>query len=365
MAYEIDFIGINEETKDSDAIAIRWKEEDEYKIGIYDGGITKYGEKLKEHLEKYYYENDQEKKVIDFVICSHSDQDHVSGLKYILENFEVKVLYMNRPWLYVNDVFDKASDGRITKDSLERRLKKNYKYIAELEEIANEKDIEIKEAFQGEVIDDRFTVLSPTKKYYLELLVESTKTDLEEEEKQTVNNSILERYKAYMEYDMTLIESWKEEKLKDEVTTSAENEMSIVVLGEMDEESLLLTGDVGVRGLDMAIKYSEDIKRPIIDNVKFIQIPHHGGRHNIGPSILNRLVGNIVEKGETIDKKAFVSAGKNSDHPLQIVVNAFTRRGVKVYKTNGHIIHHHIDMPERKGWSTIQKLGFKEEVEEW
>lgn len=367
MAYEIDFIGINEETKDSDAIGIRWKEEGRYKVGVYDGGITKYGEKLKEHIEDYYFDKTDEKKVIDFVICSHSDQDHVSGLKCILENFDVKVLYMNRPWLYVDEVIEnaKAYDGRITKESLERRLKENYKYIAELEAIANDKGIEIKEAFQGEVIEERITILSPTKDFYLELLVESDKTALEEAEQRATNDSLGSKLKAVYEYVMSLLESWSDEKLKDNVTTSAENEMSVVVLGNMDEEDFLLTGDAGLRGLDMAINYSEEISNPIIDTVKFLQIPHHGGRHNVGPSILNRLVGNIVEEGETINKTAFVSAGKNSDHPLQIVVNAFTRRGVKVYKTDGHIIHHHKNMPERDGWTTIKKIDFKPEVEEW
>lgn len=114
MAYEIDFIGINEESKDADAIAFRWKDEKgNYKIGIYDGGIQTYGEELQKHLNQYYFDKNKENKIIDFVICSHSDLDHASGLKNILNNFKVKALYMNRPWLYVDDVFDKISDGRI------------------------------------------------------------------------------------------------------------------------------------------------------------------------------------------------------------------------------------------------------------
>ena len=144
MAYEIDFIGIKEESKDSDAIAFRWKEDDgDYKIGVYDGGIQAYGEALTDHLNNIYFSGNKDDKVIDFVICSHSDLDHTSGLKSILNNFDVKVLYMNRPWLYIDDVFDKISDGRITKESLVRRLKEKYKYIADLEELAEEKGIEI------------------------------------------------------------------------------------------------------------------------------------------------------------------------------------------------------------------------------
>lgn len=363
MAYEIDFIGIDEESKDSDAIAFRWKDENgNYKIGVYDGGIQAYGEKLQEHLNQYYFDKNETNKVIDFVICSHSDLDHASGLKTILNNFKVNALYMNRPWLYVDDVFDKVSDGRITKDSLQRRLKEKYKYVSELEDIANEKGIIIIETFQGKIIEDKLIVMSPTKDFYLDLLVESDKTPLVAVENASFVKGVFKKIGNYIK---NLFESWNEEKLREGVETTSENEMSIVILGNMEEESFLLTGDVGIRGLDLAITYSEDIEFPIIDNVMFLQIPHHGGRRNISPSILNRMVGEIVDEETTTGKTAFVSAGKNSDHPLQMVVNAFVRRGVKVYKNNGKIIHHHRNMPEREGWTSITKLNFDSYVEDW
>lgn len=43
-----------------------------------------------------------------------------------------------------------------------------------------------------------------------------------------------------------LIESWQDEKLREDVETTSENEMSVVVLGKMDEENFLLTGDAGI-----------------------------------------------------------------------------------------------------------------------
>jgi len=61
MAYEIDFIGI------------------ENIIGVYDGGLQACGEKLQENLHKYYFDDEQDDKIIDFVICSHSDLDHISS----------------------------------------------------------------------------------------------------------------------------------------------------------------------------------------------------------------------------------------------------------------------------------------------
>ena len=360
MAYELDFIGVNEETKDADSIGIRWKKDEEsYVVGVYDGGLKVYGEKLKEHMDKYYF-NDTEEKVIDFVMCSHSDQDHTSGIKEILESYDVEALYMNRPWIYVDEIFDKVNDGRITKESLKNRLREAYSYIADLEDIAIEKDIPIYEAFQGKVISNKLRILSPAKDFYLELLVESNKTPLQESA--SWKNTLKKTFDKIMN---ALIESWSDEKLRENVKTSEENEMSVVILGQMDEENFLLTGDAGLRALKNAIEYAESIFISIKDDVNFYQIPHHGGRHNISPSLLNSMVGEILDKDETNGKIAFASAGKNSDHPLQMVLNAFIRRGLKVYKTDGGLIHHHKNMPEREGWIKINKLNFNTKVEEW
>lgn len=368
MAYEIDFIGVGSDVKkDADAIAIRWRDEsDIYHIGIYDGGLQAHGEKMVEHINQYYFENENNIS-IDFVICSHSDADHTSGLKYVLENLDVKALYMNRPWLYVDDIIESVNieltDGRITPNSLTERLREKYKYICELEEIATEKEIPIYSVFQGDIIEERLTVLSPTREMYLQLMVESEKTPIKEVE---ATKKISESFigKAF-EYIKSLIETWKKEELKEGVSTSAENEMSVILLGRMTEENFLLTGDGGLRALGVANDYSQSIGISIRDTVRFIQVPHHGGRHNISPSMLNTLIGEIVEEGEEIKKVAFVSVAKDSDHPLQMVVNAFTRRGVKVYKTSGNIIHHHKNMPDRDGWTTLKKMEFSRNVEEW
>ena len=271
MAYEIDFIGVGDcVKKDADAIAIRWIDENDiYHIGIYDGGVQSHGEKLVEHIKKYYFD-EKNNESIDFVICSHSDSDHASGLKFVLENMDVKALYMNRPWLYVDDIIESGdielTDGRITPESLKERLRTKYKYIRDLENVAIEKEIPIYSIFQGDVIEDKLITLSPTKELYLKLLVESEKTPLKEVEG-TTNFSESFIGKTF-EYIKSLIETWKNEELKEEVTTSAENEMSVILLGEMAEENFLLTGDGGLRALDTALEYSENIEISIRDTVR-------------------------------------------------------------------------------------------------
>lgn len=290
--------------------------------------------------------------------------DHSSGLKYILEHYKVKKLYLNRPWLYIDELFPCIDDGRITKDSFEKRLKDSYNYIADLEDIANKKGIKIYEAFEGTSISEGMCILSPSKEFYLQLLKESQKTPLTGDS----TKSFESLFSKLKEYTKNLIESWTSEHLKEDVSTSAENEMSVICLGwdSNKKNYFLLTGDAGIRALSNAINFADNSDFSIKKKVNFIQIPHHGGRHNISPSLLNRLVGEIISEDTNQTKTGFCSVGKNSDHPLQMVVNAFTRRGVKVYKTNGASLCHHVDINfNRYGWSSAIKEEFNTNVEDW
>ena len=366
MKYELDFIGVNEETKDADAIGIHWVENDIHTIGVYDGGFSAHGNALKNIIEKFYFTED--KKDIDFVICSHSDQDHVTGLKNLLESNTIKTLYMNRPWQYIDELYEKVNDGRITKKSLEERLKKIYKYIEEIESLAVEKGVEIREAFEGTIINKKITVLHPSKDMYISLIVESNKTSFLEMSSQSktfaeiIAEAVAKTFKKVYNW---IKETWSEESLREDVNTSSENETSVVIVGDMTDEKFLLVGDAGITALNAANDYYSEKFGSIKNDVKIYQIPHHGGRHNVNSTILDKIVGDVVEQDKVIDKSAFVCSGKNSDHPLKMVTNAFVRRGVKVFVASGYTIHHHKGISSREGWSTSKKLEFSDKVEEW
>ncbi|MGN0149458.1 MAG: MBL fold metallo-hydrolase [Clostridia bacterium] len=366
MKYELDFIGIDEETKDADAIGIHWIENDAHTIGVYDGGFSVHGNALKNIIEKYYFTDD--KKDIDFIICSHSDQDHVNGLKVLLENNTVKKLYMNRPWLYIDELYEKVNDGRITKKSLEDRLKKTYKFIDDIEALAIEKGVEIKEVFEGTVINDKITVLHPSKDMYISLIVESNKTsflEMNSQSKTFIEIMAETVSKAIKKVYNWITESWNEESLREDVSTTLENETSVIIVGDMTDEKFLLVGDAGINALDAANNYYTGKFGSIKDDIKIYQIPHHGGRHNVNTTILNKIIGGVVEKDKIVDKTAFVCSGKNSDHPLKMVTNAFIRRGVKVFVASGHIINHYKGIPSREGWTSSKKIEFSDNVEEW
>ena len=167
--YEIDFLDV-ESKKSGDAIPIRYCISDVTRIHITDGGFQDTGDKIIEHVRKYY----EDPSTIDAVIVSHSDQDHTGGLCKVLETYDVTELWMLRPWLYAEELIDRFKRFSNV-ENLARRLKERYPTIAALEEIAEEKEIPIFEPFQGKKIGD-FIVLAPTKARYLDLVVESEKT---------------------------------------------------------------------------------------------------------------------------------------------------------------------------------------------
>ena len=359
MIYELEFLGLPQATQDSDAICFRYYHPyiKRFVVGVYDGGLKDYGEALKNHLNTYYF-NGVVNPVIDYVICSHPDQDHASGLIEILSNFRVNTLVMNRPWLYIDELFPKICDGRITKHSLEQRLRENFPYVNELEAIALKNGIHIQEGFQGYKIDENLTILSPSREFYLKLLAESPKTPLQEKE----NNPFSLTRRILKD----AFESWTDELIREDVETSAENESSIILLGDMGEEKFLLTGDGGIRALTAAADYAERQNICNLTEINVHQIPHHGGRHNVSPSILNRILGNIVPEGKYTNKIAIVSVAVDSDHPKKMVTNAYIRRGLKVYEARSKILrHHHGALPERKGWNSATPLKFNKQVEDW
>ena len=100
-------------------------------------------------------------------------------------------------------------------------------------------------------------------------------------------------------------------------------------------------------------------------SLDFIQVPHHGSKRNVGPSILDRLVGPKCNSDEHLST-AFVSAATNGEpkHPAKQVTNAFRRRGSYVFATQGQQICHSHGAPSRIGWSPLAPIAFYYEVEE-
>ena len=78
--FEIDFLDV-EAKKSGDAISIRYSLNGMTRIHVTDGGYQDTGEKLIEHINKYY----DSPSYIDAAVVTHPDGDHAGGLRKLFD----------------------------------------------------------------------------------------------------------------------------------------------------------------------------------------------------------------------------------------------------------------------------------------
>lgn len=361
MGYEIDFLQVGEESKGGDAIALRfgdlYGDREEQFVMVVDGGYKDNGEKLVAHIKTHY---GTEK--VDLVVCTHPDNDHINGLQIVLEELEVSELALHTPWLNSDEIHEFVKDGRRTEKGTENFLVKSLSSAQDLVDLAEEKDVVVWQPFAGQTLPntpERYdvTILGPSEDYYNLLM-----SNFVEGSKQKDNRSLL---KQALEAIVNFVgESLDIETLTDpdEDATSPINNSSAILHLNLNGSIKILTGDAGVPALENAMDYAEENEIEYYQPT-FIQIPHHGSKRNVGPTILDRILGDI---GQEKTRSAFVSAPKKGEpkHPSKKVLNAFKRRGCGCHSTASGVRCHYKDAPARDGWSTCDPLPFYDEVEE-
>lgn len=345
---EIDFIEAGE-TGSGDAIAVRHRNNNFNWIYVIDGGYSDDGMKLCDHIRGYY----DNPRYIDHVVLTHPDADHARGLETVLTEFKIGYLWMNRPWIHVDQIIDRFQRFE-DRERLIARLKRDFPNVANLEKIASEQKIVINDAFQGDYIG-QFRVLSPSKSTYFDLIVESEKTPVPAD-KATALRAKSESWA-----------SWGEENLKgDSEGTSAENETSIVQFASVCDKQVLLTGDAGVRALTEAHKFATQ-NSIFWSNLDWFHVPHHGSRRNLSSEVLNSWLGRKITREEVNANShlcAIISANQNDEeHPKKAVIRALIHRGRTVLQTCRKLRVHSSGAPNRN-WGVATPLEYPTDQED-
>lgn len=367
MGFEIDFLAVGEGARSGDAIALRWGNlfgrRDEQFVMVVDGGNKASGAALVSHIREHYGTSD-----VNLVLNTHPDADHASGLAVVLEELTVKKLWIHQPWNRLQHIHDLVQDGRITHDSLRARIEEALEAAHNLETMAEEKDIRIWEPFVCGAMERKgatIHVLGPSREYYTELLPEFDDMPALQEATANFSEGPYRYFKAAAEVDETRI--WLDETLEepDDGNVRAENNSSVILLIQVDGEQILLTADAGVPALTRAYGRALGLG---IDLTKccLYQVPHHGSRRNISPSILDLLLGPILPVGTWARATAYVSAAPKASpkHPSPKVTNAFRRRGVQVIGTQGKSLCYFRNAPQRYGWGPVSALPLLDEETE-
>jgi glyoxylase-like metal-dependent hydrolase (beta-lactamase superfamily II) len=143
LGIELDFLQVGDGERSGDAIALRCGSPlTGHEVMIVDGGNKASGEALVRHVTGTYGTT-----TVQHVVNTHPDGDHSSGLTEVLENLDVKNLWMHRPWAYAAGLLSKFRDPRFTATGLETRLREALDAAHELEKLALAKKIPIREPF--------------------------------------------------------------------------------------------------------------------------------------------------------------------------------------------------------------------------
>ena len=104
----------------------------------------------------------------------------------------------------------------------------------------------------------------------------------------------------------------KETKLNNET-----NALSMVLLYEYEDSTVLLTGDIDKEGIE---------KMPLTKKVNILKIPHHGSRSSFSDKIYK------VNSGEV----AIISCGKDNSygHPHREIIETLIKYGIDTYRTD-------------------------------
>ena len=251
--YSIEIITLSD--SNSDSFLIKFLCDVKNKYILIDGGLRGNGKKSLEIVSDIFNNNE----VIDLVILTHVDLDHVNGL---LSIFESDIITSEN----IGGVLFNTPHSEIEIDAIKEKLSQcGYKEGNKLLELILKKNINIFKAVSGcdYHIDNDISIkiLAPTQAALDIDHFNWRNTNIGHDESENYNKESL----------------LKEKHAED---TKPQNVSSIVCLISFDSKIMLFTGD------SVPSQILNSVKEPIA--VNFFKIPHHGSKYNITSELLEK-----------------------------------------------------------------------------
>lgn len=330
--FEFDFLAVGDGERSGDAIALRYShlETGAWVFGVIDAGFDDDGDAIVDHVERHYGVNS-----IDFFLSTHPDADHINGAGQVMRGLNVGTLMIHRPAIH-------GYPGNSGADHAE-----------ELVALALEQGSQVVEPFTGvNGFGGSLRIAGPTPAYYeamLEAQEETTKTT------SSGGRSLVERfYGSAVATARQVLDAFPGEVFFDDAGgTNPRNNSAAILSLVIDGEHFLLPSDAGVPAITQALDVLDANGQTALD-LNMLALPHHGSRHNLDRSTIERILGEPTTAPRGV---AIASVSKDSPSPSPRVANACGRRGYPVFATAGRSLWHCSDgIPARYGWSPVAPL---------
>lgn len=282
---------------------------DIYNILVDGGNDSKI---LLEELDKIYKNN----QVLDLLIITHHDDDHISGiidlLKALFENkfgvdhkFIKKVIF-NSPNLVHGEISPKDETNELS-----------YPQAYEVENYLSKLNIDWKiHTNESEPIvfsDLKLVFLAPFK---------------EDIEKYAFNKPsyLASDFRCDWETSLHVLDKYIDDKSQD---VSIANQSSVVISVEYQEKKILLTGDITPCVLERIVNdlYKSNNNEPL--HYDYIKLPHHGSYRSLNENILrkfkcmNYIISTNSRKHYLPNKRALLKVVKYSNREKNDKINFF------------------------------------------
>ncbi|NDP21452.1 MAG: hypothetical protein GZ091_10275 [Paludibacter sp.] len=286
-----------------DSLILRFLGNDnQYKNIIIDGGNKKseYTSVLKCEVLKIK----ARKENIDLLILTHTDQDHVKGIQYLLNDADIDKSLIKCVWFnsFDNTSFHKSNDISYI-ESCDIQNKINEFDIPRINDIVINEFKPVN--FFGAII----TLLSPVKEDLKKLILKNS-TDICSEGKDydyTIEQLINKNSKIF------------KDKIED-LDTTIENRVSISMLVEVQEKSILFMGDANPDIIQDSVKKLLAIRGIDKLKVNVIKLAHHASHRSLSLSLI-----------DLIDSNNFIIStnGKKSNLPNKLTLAKILNRESK------------------------------------
>lgn len=186
---------------------------------VFDCGCEEHARRALDYMRLHGYRQTK-------VVLSHNDSDHFDGIPYLIEQGAVSAVFTLLLLKYKDELLNKVSDGRITRESIAKRIEEIYDNIYSLGG-----SVDLRDALADTNVAAGITIPGPDKEYALDAVAKRIDNrESDDIDKETIVNAV-------------------------------SIQLSVVYGGK----KLLLTGDSSFTAIENAVK-----------NRNAIQLPHHG-----------------------------------------------------------------------------------------